>query len=141
VGRNQGSGAERHRNPFTWRLAELGALHDDPAQATRCRQLADELIAAEANELGQGLRHLSVVHGDPATQTAAQQVATFVRNVDAVVPVGWWTLRIGADHLIITVAGDGADDRIRELGAVADLCNPGHWQITYDARPDLDRRR
>ena len=139
--RREPSRSERHRNPFSWRAAQLAAMAGHPAAGERCRELAGELIVAEAAELARGRRHLTVVHGVAESEHRAAQVSTFLANVDGLLPVGWWEQRGGDDHVIIAVAGDGADERIAQLRAVAELCNPGHWRISTDARPDLTDQR
>jgi hypothetical protein len=130
--------AEKVWNSYTWRLREIAALRDDPARATRCRQLTGELVLAEAHELAQGIRHVSIVHGDPATLREADQLDTFMAQVDALVATATWSRRRGDYvHLILAVGGDDADERIGHVVAVAELSNPGHWHITEGARPDL----
>jgi len=131
------SRAQRHRDPFTWRLAEIAALRRDGGHDARIAQLTDELLVAEASEVSRGLRHVSITHGEPTTAMAAEQVETFVSNVNRMVPVGWWTRRGDADHLIITVGGDGAEETVRQLAGVAELCNPGHWHVSRGARPGV----
>jgi hypothetical protein len=65
------SRAQRHRDPFTWRLAEIAAVRRVPGQEAQVAQLTEELLVAEASEVARGLRHVSVAHGEPATRMAA----------------------------------------------------------------------
>lgn len=131
--------AERAWNPYSWRLREVAACGGDPAREARSRQLEAELVVAEAHELAQGIRHISIVHGDPTTLHEADQVDTFLAQLAAVVADAGWSRRRGDhEHVIVAVGGNDADERIGHLAAMAELCNPGHWRITESARPALD---
>ena len=136
--RRQHDVAERGWNPYSWRLCELAALGNHPAHAPRRRQLTDELVLAEAAELVQGIRHVTVVHGDPATLRGAEQLATFLGQIDMLVAGATWERRRGdSEHVIVAVGGPDAEERIGHIVALAELWNPGHWTITENARPDL----
>ena len=136
--REPSSAVERAWNPYSWRLREIAALADDPTGAARRRQLTDELVAAEALELAQGIRHVSIVHGDPATMHEADQVDTFLGQIDRCIAGAAWSRRRGDhEHVIIAAGGDDAEQRIGHLTGLAELCNPGHWTINKSARPDL----
>lgn len=130
--------AERGWNPYSWRLCEIAALGQDPDHAPRRRQLTGELVFAESAELARGIRHVAVVHGDPPTLRGAEQLATFLGQVDAIISGAEWSRRRGdSEHLIVAVRGPDADERIGHIVGLAELSDPGHWVITESARPDL----
>jgi hypothetical protein len=136
--RHQHDVAERGWNPYSWRLCGIAALGQDPAGAPRRQQLADELVCAEAAELARGVHHVSVVHGDPATLRGAEQLATFLGQIDALIAGAEWSRRRGdSEHIIVAVGGADAAERIGHVVALAELSNPEHWIITESARPDL----
>lgn len=137
--RNMPTAAERLLNPFSWRLRELASLGSHPAGFARRLQLIEELVVAEATEVAQGVRHVSIVHGAPESPRQAAQIDTFVAQVDAVIAqAGWSRWRGDYDHVIVAVGGDDAEERFGYVMAVAELSNPGHWRITPSARPVLD---
>ena len=130
--------AERAWNPYSWRLREIAAHGDNPARAVRCRQLAAEVVVAEAHELARGVRHVSVVHGDPPTVREVEQLDTFLAQVASISDAAGWSRRRGdSEHIIVAVSGADAEERIGQIAGLAEFSNPGHWQITKSARPDL----
>ena len=136
--RDPPSTAERAWNPYSWRLREIAALGDHPANAARARRLTEEVLAAEALELAQGIRHVSIVHGNPTTIREADQLDTFLGQIPALVEGATWSrCRGDSEHIIVAVGGDDATERIGHVAGLAELSNPGHWRITESARPDL----
>jgi hypothetical protein len=136
--RRQHDVAGRGWNPYSWRLCEIAALGHDPADAARRQQLADELVCVEAAELARGVHHVSVVHGDPATVRGAEQLATFLGQIDTLIVGAEWSRRRGdSEHIIVAFAGADAAERIGHVVALAELSNPGHWVVAETARPDL----
>jgi hypothetical protein len=137
--RKLSTAAERLWNPFSWRLRELAALGRHPAGLERRQQLTEELVVAEATEVAQGVRHVSIVHGAPDSPRQAAQIDTFMAEVDVLIaPAGWSRWRGDHDHVIVAVGGDDAEERFGYVMAVAELSNPGQWRITPSARPVLD---
>jgi hypothetical protein len=130
---------EKAWNPYSWRLREIAALGDHPTSTARVRQLAEEVLAAEALELAQGIRHASIVHGDPTTIREADQVDTFLGQIPELLDGATWSrCRGDYEHIIVAAGGDDAAERIDHVAGLAELTNPGHWRITDSARPDLN---
>lgn len=128
-------------NPFSWRAAELAALGDGPSDRARRDQLELELLVAEADRAADGGVHLAVVHGDPTEgYNAGMHVGEFYDHLGKLLAkADWHRLLIEPDHIIIEIAGAGAQDCIDQIAVVAELLNPGHWRVSRSARPDLSR--
>jgi hypothetical protein len=120
-------------NPFGWRLADLA----DPATSLlRRRQLIEDLIAWEAEELAHGYRHLTIVHGDPRDLDASRHLSAFSDILGTVAArAGWVRARGTADYVTITVHGPQADEQISEFAAVAYESSREDWTITPSAYP------
>jgi hypothetical protein len=121
-------------------VAPLGDRRPRPRPRPRARrqQLTDELICAEATELTLGVHHVAVVHGDPPTVRGAEQLATFLSQIDTHLAGADWSRRRGdSTHIIVAARGADAAKRIGHIAGLAELSNPGHWIITESARPDL----
>jgi hypothetical protein len=120
-------------NPYGWRLADLA----DPATSPHGRrQLIDDLIAWEAEELAHGYRHLTVVHGDPRDLDASRHLSVFFDRLGALAAgAGWVRARGTADYVTITVHGPQADEQIRGFAAVACEFGRDDWTITPSAFP------
>jgi NAD(P)-dependent dehydrogenase (short-subunit alcohol dehydrogenase family) len=130
--------AERVWNPYSWRLRELAALGDDAAAAARRRALSEDLVVAEAAELARGIHHVSIVHGDPVDLHQADQVDTFLAQVEQEAAEAEWSRRRGDhEHIIVAMGGADAEARISHITGLANLANPGHWVVTTGARPTL----
>ena len=66
---------------------------------------------AEAEELGDGRRHLTIVHGEPADLAEVEELNDFYDAVSEIVEDAEWSrLAGGATHLTVTVAGRGRDE-------------------------------
>jgi len=136
--RRQHDVAERGWNPYSWRLWEIATLSSHPAHAARRQQLTDELICEEAAELALGVHHVAVVHGDPPTVRGAEQLATFLGQIDIYLAGADWSRRRGdSEHIIVAARGADPAERIGHIVGLAELSNPRHWMITESTRPDL----
>jgi hypothetical protein len=130
--------AERVWNPYSWRLRELAALESDATGSARRRALSEELVVAEAAELARGIHHVSIVHGDPVDLHQADQVDTFLAQVEQLAAEGEWSRRRGDhEHVIVAIGGADAEVRIDHITGLANLANPGHWVVITGARPEL----
>lgn len=118
-------------NPYGWRLADL----DDPTtNAERRRQLRDDLLVWEAQELAHGYRHLTVVHGPANTLTESRDLDGFygtIRDLTAV--SGGARVRGTVDYVTITLRGVDAEEQIIRLAGAAHAAGRGRWHISLSA--------
>lgn len=120
-------------NPYGWRLADL----DDPTtNAERRRQLHDDLLVWEAQELAHGYRHLTVVHGAANTLNESRDLDGFydtIRDLTAVSDGA--RVRGTGDHVTITLRGVDAEEHITRLAEAAHAAGRRRWHITLSAYP------
>lgn len=123
-------------NPYGWRLADL----DDPTTSTeRRRQLHDDLLVWEAQELAHGYRHLTVVHGHARTLEESRDLDGFYETIrDLAATSSWARVRGTGDYVTITVRGADADEQITRLAAAARRASRGRWTITPAAYPQRE---
>ena len=118
-------------NPYGWRLADL----DDPTtNAERRRQLHDDLLVWEAQELAHGYRHLTVVHGPANALNESRDLDGFydtIRDLEA--ESSWSRVRGTRDYVTIAVRGDDAEEQITRLAGAAEAASRGRWNITLSA--------
>ncbi|MGE0308583.1 MAG: hypothetical protein AB7Q27_22845 [Acidimicrobiia bacterium] len=124
-------------NPYGWRLADL----DDPTTTPqRRRELIEDLLVWEAEELAHGLRHLTIVHGSPDSLVDCCHLDTFYETLRAIVAAtGWVRVRGTAEHVTITVRGADAEERINAFVTAAEAANPGPWTVVRSPRPPITR--
>ncbi|GMU78500.1 MAG: hypothetical protein AMXMBFR46_12950 [Acidimicrobiia bacterium] len=120
-------------NPYGWRLADLA---DPETSPERRRQLYDDLLIWEAQEVAYGYRHLTVVHGDPDDLDTSRRLTDFyetLRRLAAALP----SLRVRGttEFVTITVHGSDADAQVAVFADAARAANPGTWQIVFAAYP------
>jgi hypothetical protein len=120
-------------NPFGWRVGELA----EPGTSTeRRRQLVEELMAWEAEELAHGYRHLTVEHGDPSVLEVSWLVSTLYDRLSVFAARTPWVRVRGTVHYVtVTVHGQMAEEAVSALTAIASELNPGDWTITESAYP------
>lgn len=129
---------DKRWNPYSWRLGEAARLGSSPPDGDRRAALDAGALLAEAGEVAQGARHLSVAHGRPQTSDESRHLYEVVLALKRVAQrASWWRLRGGPDHVIVAVAGRGADGLVDELVAVVAAADPGDWRVTASARPQL----
>lgn len=116
-------------DPFTWRLAEL-EVADDPEPR---RQLEEQLLVAEAEELARGRRHLTIVHGEPDGSDDAADIDEFYDVIFEVVKVADWR-RVRGSHswVTVTVAGTHRDVAL----AVISQLSAGRWALVDSPMPE-----
>ncbi|MGE0136883.1 MAG: hypothetical protein AB7L17_10640 [Ilumatobacteraceae bacterium] len=114
-------------DPFCCRLADLA----DPATSPRRhRELIEELVVCEAEEVAHGHRHLTVVHGCPDNLPDSRHLDAFYDTVRVLATrTGWVRVRGTTDYVTITVRGDDADRHADAFAAAASAVNPGRWVI------------
>lgn len=122
-------------NPFGWRLADL----DDPSTTPqRRRELIEDLLLSEAEEIAHGHRHLTIVHGCPDDLTESCHLDTFYEALRSLAAeAGWVRVRGTVNYVTVTVRGVDADQRIDTFMTAAHAANPGAWVITLSAYPPL----
>lgn len=132
------SAEDKRWNPYSWRLEEAASLGSSRSDGDRRAALHADALLAEAGEVAEGARHLSVAHGRPRTPDEGRRLYEFVLALKGVaLRASWWRLRGGPDHVIVAVAGSGADGLVDELVAVVAAADPGDWRVTASARPQL----
>jgi hypothetical protein len=120
-------------NPYGWRLADL----DDPTTSPeRRRELLDDLVVWEAEELAHGFRHVTIVHGDPDDLDASRHLSEFYDTIRVLAEdTGWVRVRGSLEYVTLTVGGVDADDRLEAFAAAARSADRGEWEITAAAYP------
>ena len=122
-------------NPFGWRLAEIADATTDDA---RRRELAESLVICEAEELVLGRRHVTIVHGDPDLLADSRQLTEFYDTVEGLASAAEWARVRGAiDYVTVTFGGPDAERMVSLVVTAADRANPGRWNITESAYPDI----
>ena len=122
-------------NPFGWRLADLTDPTTDPVRA---RQLWQEVLVCEAEEIAHGYRHLTIVHGDPIELAASRHLSAFYETLQRLASgCDWVRVRGDADYVTVTVRGPHADDVLAVLEDAAVSANPGEWTLVASAMPPL----
>jgi hypothetical protein len=125
-------------NPYSWRIEESARLGTSPSDQERRVALDGELLLAEAREVADGVRHLSIAHGHPRSLDESRHLHELVIGLKQVAQrAPWFRLRGGPDHVIVAVAGPRADDLLDELAALVAAADPGGWRVTTSARPQL----
>lgn len=120
-------------NPFGWRLADLA---DPSTGATRRRELRDQLLVCEAEEVAHGYRHLTIVHGDPADLATSRRLSDFYDTMRRLASgCAWVRIRGDIDYVTVTVRGPDAERLLAAFTDAAHLTNPGTWLIAASAVP------
>lgn len=114
------------------------ASDEEPVTAVEAflRQLGQASLVAEAEDLAQGRRHLSVATGDLET-------ADDVARVEQLTSRAWQgrdgarvsASRGGNDYVTLVIDGPSAEQFVDELAALAESLNPGFWRITRSPHP------
>jgi hypothetical protein len=123
----------RTYDPFGWRIAELADPELNPLRRT---ELLDDLVAAEAEELAEGRRHLTIVHGEPTDIVAAEALDDFYDAVAAIARTAEWSrLSGGTDYLTITLAGPRRDEMLATMAELGHRSAPDHWHLLATPSP------
>lgn len=99
-------------------------------------KLRDAELVAEAEDLADGVRHLSVVTGDLESHDDVERIeqltAAAWRGRDGARLV---RSRGGNDYLTFYIEGLAADQFVTDLADLAQSLNPGWWRIIRSPHP------
>lgn len=106
----------RTYDPFGWRLAELA---DPDINPVRRAELLDDLVAAEAEELAMGRRHLTIVHGEPTDIATAEALSELYAEIESIARTADWSrLAGGTGYLTVTLTGLDRDELLSRVAAL-----------------------
>lgn len=116
-------------DPFTWRIAELGSCEDPERRLL----LENDLLIAEAEELAQGRRHVTIVHGEPRDLAESSEFDALYDVLFGIAErSGWHRIRGSRSWVTVTLAGEGRDATLLEIEHLA-ACH--QWNAMESAIP------